>query len=249
MSAPLFTVQVRDLDYGDRDLDEEIPVEWLKVAFEGTEATPSGNPGRLTATVSKTGRQILVRGEARADVTMPCARTLDPVQIPVRTDLFLVLEPRHEERQAPPKGERSQARAGQTSGTPRAATPGRAPVKGKRARGPADTSGPGGDRGPGPRRPKVTEDPVLSEEDAAQDTYDGEKVVLDSFIREFLVLELPLFPLRPDLRDLHSESTPASDVPPQSAPVPAERPDGAIDPRLAPLAAIASRLRQTAKKE
>src|SRR5215510_10706869 len=52
MVAPRFTVQVKDLDYGDRDLDEEIPVEWLAQAFEGTEATPTNRCGHLTATLS-----------------------------------------------------------------------------------------------------------------------------------------------------------------------------------------------------
>lgn len=242
MSAPRFTVPVKDLDYGDRELDEEIPVEWLSAALEGSEATPSGQPGRLTATVTKTGRQILVRGRARAEVTMPCARTLDPVLIPLQADLLLLLEPRHEERQAAAtRGSRVLSK-----GAKEAKGAGGKHVKETtRARGAAAAAGRPGRRGSAPRT-AMAEDPLLSDEDAAQDTYDGEKVVLDGFIREFLLLELPLFPLREDLR---SEATPAIDVPPQSAPASEGRPEGAIDPRLAPLAAIASRLKQTAKKE
>ena len=80
----------------------------------------------------------------------------------------------------------------------------------------------------------------LSEDDAAKDTFDGETVVLDGFIREFLVLELPLYPRR---ADLPSEPTPAN-PPPPSAPV-AEAP---VDPRLQPLAAIAKRLGEQKKE-
>lgn len=242
MNAPRFTVPVKDLDYGDRELDEEIPVEWLAAALEGSEATPSGRPGHLTATLTKTGRQILVRGRARAEVTMPCARTLDPVFVPLQTDLLLLLEPRHEQQKpAQTRGARMGAKATKEA---KATAGGRRDPA--RAHGAADAAGRPGRRGSAPRQSAAAEDPLLSDEDAAQDTYDGERVVLDGFIREFLLLELPLFPLREDLR---SEATPAIDVPPQSAPASEGRPEGAIDPRLAPLAAIASRLKQAAKKE
>ncbi len=62
--------------------------------------------------------------------------------------------------------------------------------------------------------------------------------MLDGFVREFLLLELPMTVRR---SDLPSTDDPAI-APPSAEPGGAEpRP---IDPRLAPLAAIASRLRQ-----
>ena len=67
--------------------------------------------------------------------------------------------------------------------------------------------------------------------------------MLDRFIREFLVLELPMVPLREDLR---SEATPAIERPPETAASRTSERE-TIDPRLAPLAAIASKLRD--KKE
>ena len=87
------------------------------------------------------------------------------------------------------------------------------------------------------------EAPAASEEAADDDTHDGERVLLDPLLREFLVLELPMVPLREDLR---SEATPAI----EARPVPAGNGQEAraeVDPRLAPLAAIARRLRE--KKE
>jgi len=78
-------------------------------------------------------------------------------------------------------------------------------------------------------------DPVLTDEDAARDTYSGESIVLDGFVREHLLLELPMRPLR---SDLHSDSDAAM------APPPAQAAESQVDPRLAPLAAIAQRLRQ-----
>jgi len=215
MEHALFAIPLADLDYGDREIDEEIPVEWLGAAFQGTEATPQGRPGRLEVTVSKNGREVMVRGRARAAVTMPCSRTLDPVPYDLSADVFLLLEPKAAAGPAP-KAQKAQKA-----------------LKKKGAKGAS---------APGPSRREREEAAALREEEAARDTYDGEKVVLDRFLREFLVLELPMVPLREDLR---SEASPAIERPPEAAPGASKR--EAIDPRLAPLAAIASRLRD--KKE
>ena len=232
VETPLFVIPVADLDYGDRELDDPIPVDWLEKALSETEAVPRGMPGRLEVTVSKSGREVMVRGHARAGVTMPCARTLDPVAVDVQAEVFLLLRPGPAPAGPPPKHERSRRKAagaaiGEAAGSPKP------DAKQDAKRGPK-------------RREKSREredEKVLSETEAAEDTYDGEKVVLDGFIKEFLVLELPMFPLREDLR---SEATPAIERPPEKAGEVRPGPE-AIDPRLAPLAAIRSRLRD--KKE
>ncbi|MGC4089731.1 MAG: hypothetical protein QM756_17955 [Polyangiaceae bacterium] len=79
----------------------------------------------------------------------------------------------------------------------------------------------------------------LSDSDAARDTFDGERIVLDDFVREFLVLELPMYPRRSDL---------PSDRSPAIAPPSTETPEASVDPRLLPLASIASRLRDQKKE-
>jgi uncharacterized protein len=216
MVVALFSVPLADLDYGDRDLEEEIPVEWLAASFSGTEATPRG-PGRLDVTLSKTGREVMVRGHARAGVTMPCSRTLDPVQYDLRADVFLLLEPR-------------------TAGPAHSAK-----AAGKPSRPEKKRSGKAGPGAAASRRERE-KDAELEESDAARDTYEGDRLVLDPFVREFLLLELPMVPLREDLR---SDETPAIERPPEPSGQSSTR-EG-IDPRLAPLAAIASRLRD--KKE
>ena len=45
-------------------------------------------------------------------------------------------------------------------------------------------------------------DPTLADDESARDTYAGDQVVLDPFLREFILLELPMFPLRSDLRSV-----------------------------------------------
>lgn len=203
---PAFSIKVADLEYGDREIDEEIPVSWLETAFAGSEATPRGRPGRLSATVAKSGRDVMVRGRAEAAVTMPCARTLDPVDVDLHADIFLLLTPRSSA--SPPAENRP-----------------------RKQKGPAAKKA-GKPRKDAPKAPAPEED--LEDANAARDTYDGEDIVLDEFVREFLILELPMFPLRPDLR-----SDEATGIEP---PFPAGPTDKEIDPRLAPLAAIASRL-------
>jgi uncharacterized protein len=242
--APLFSIPVADLDYGERDLDEEIPVAWLDTALAGSEATPAGTPGRVEVTVSKSGREVMVRGYASAAVTLPCARTLEPARYDLRADIFLLLGP--PSTNAPGGGPRSPGRRGKgenEKGSPRKVAAPR-PASGDKGRGPrkGEASGlPGRGR-------KRAEEPAGHEPDAeleaAQDTHDGERVVLDPFVREALLLELPMFPLREDLR---SEETPAIDGPP-IGPRESDRVSAApVDPRLAPLAALKSRLRE--KKE
>jgi uncharacterized protein len=228
MDPALFSVLVADLERSDRDLDEEIPVEWLAKAMEGTEARPRGTPGHLEVSVAKNGREVMVRGHARAAVTMPCARTLDPVDYDLDAEIFLLLAP----------------------GAPAHAGSGKAPKKAKEPKAGAPKAGGAKDKTPragsgsgkGGKK-KDDEGAVLADDEAAHDTYDGEKVVLDPFVREFLVLELPMVPLREDLR---SEATPAIERPPERVEAARSTRDG-VDPRLAPLAAIASRLRD--KKE
>jgi uncharacterized metal-binding protein YceD (DUF177 family) len=148
---------------------------------------------------------------------MPCARTLDPVDFDLEPEIFLLLAPPGQG--SPRPSPKPQAGAGHV----------------KKA---SDRKGSGGRE-----RRKKEEEAVLADEEAARDTYEADSVTLDRFLREFLVLELPMVPLREDLR---SEATPAIERPPE--PAHQSQPAGeAIDPRLAPLAAIASRLR--AKKE
>ena len=80
----------------------------------------------------------------------------------------------------------------------------------------------------------------LLPEDAARDTYKGDEVVLDSFVREFLLLELPAYPRRSDLPSPEEGISSR----PLDQPEASEKP---LDPRLSPLLALAGRLKT--KKE
>ena len=204
-----------DLELGDKDIDGSIPVEWLQWAVEGTDATARDVPGHIDVTVTKAGHEVLIRGRIQAPVQMPCARTLAPTDVDVDADVFLMLVP---------KGADPESRGAGVRRTPRTSRkergrPAGAPARGKRGGQAAEPD---------------ADERELSEEEAAQDTYSGERIVLDRFLREFILLDLPLFPLHPN-------SSPAIS-PPSSEPDDAE--GSPRDPRLAPLAALAGRMRK-----
>jgi len=214
VTPPHFVVPLADLDYGPKSVRGALTKEWLTEALSDTDATPR-EEGEVALVLSLVGKDVLVRGKVQASLQMPCARTLEPVDISVETELHLLL------RQAAPD--------------PRAGTHRK---HGQKAGEPSDSRG-GGRAGHGRGSDSWEQTPELDDSDAALDTFEGEEIVLDSFIREFLVLELPMMPLRSDLRE----------APEPAIRAPSEPAERLLDPRLAPLAALASRLREENEKE
>lgn len=192
-----------------------------EVTFTLTEAwlrdvlEPAGasprGPGSVTVEVEKQGRDVMVRGRAEFCAVLPCVVTLDPVTFDLRPEIFLML---------------TQGKAGTTKARP-GGPPAKAPVVviPKRKK----------------RRQGNDAEPELSPEEAGRDTFEGDEIVLDEFIREFLLLELPLYPRRPDL--------PSPEESIVSRPLAGPTGEQSIDPRLEPLAKLAARLRGAANKE
>jgi uncharacterized metal-binding protein YceD (DUF177 family) len=83
---------------------------------------------------------------------------------------------------------------------------------------------------------------VLNDEEAGKDSYEGHEIALDELVREFLILELPMFPRRSDLPTDGAAANPPLPVDSQPrGPVP-------LDPRLSPLAELKSRLEKIKKE-
>ena len=214
VSTPQFLVPVADLERGPKRISWQLSKAWLQRALEGSGADPRTD-GSLDLELTKNGPEVLVRGTARASLAMSCVRTLEPVDIELQAEIFLLLlqlpdaeSPNRKQRQRhQPKGRKGATKKPEHS----------------------------------PKAGNWGEDPVLSEEDAARDSFRGERLELDEFIREFILLELPMAPMR---SDLHLEPDAASCPPSAEQDAPSQ-----LDPRLAPLAAIASRMRQKENKE
>jgi uncharacterized metal-binding protein YceD (DUF177 family) len=209
VKKPSFVIPLSDIERGARSVDFTLDEAWLRAMLGEAGATPLG-PGSASVELSMNGRQVMVRGRAEAKVTMPCVVSLDPIEIELKPEIFLMLS----ERQPSP-GEASGRRGGPKRG-------GEAASKGRKPRAEDDS------------------DTELSPEDAALDSFEGSQIELDSFFREFLLLELPLFPRRSDL---------PSPEGPAIAPPSAEAPSATIDPRLLPLADLKTRLSQKNKSK
>lgn len=217
-----YTVPVADLEDGPRSYGWDLPVTWLEQALRESEATPRSG-GRADVNLTLSGREVLVRGSVLAPIVMPCVVTLDPVPIDVTASLFLLLTP-------PPPAARGARRArpeATDGGSPR-----------RQGRAAATRPGRSRARGTGSDDASWNGDATLSDDDVGRDGYDGELVVLDDFIREAILLELPMAPRRSDLPSVPDEATAHRSAESVAASGPP------LDPRLLPLAAIARRLRK-----
>jgi uncharacterized protein len=184
--VPLLSVSAHDIDAAGLSLDAELPLAWL--AEELADASLVGAaPGKASVRLSRSGKDVIVRGKVSADLRTPCARCLSPARVAIDAELTLLLQP---------KGHDGSAN-------------GRA------------------------RPPKDDEEYEFTSEEADTDTFDGETVVLDPFLREAILLEVPNFPLC-------SEDCPGI-RPPAAAASEAEA-EPPLDPRLAPLSALRDKL-------
>lgn len=204
MASPSFVVRVSDLEDGPKRVSYALSEEWLREAL-GDAGEPRG-PGSASLELMKTGREVMVRGTAHVEVTVPCVVTLEPLPFELDPEVFLLLRPE-------PGNPDRKKRPGAPEGEKR-------PVKQKK---------------------RKEEEPELSTEDAAADTYNGEEIVLDGFLREFILLEIPPYPRRSDL--------PSPEEGISSRPLAGASEERPIDPRLAPLAGIAQKLRRDRIKE
>jgi uncharacterized protein len=206
MTSPLLQIAAVDIETSGRDVDVVLPAEWLARELADTDVGGAG-PAHFTGRLSRSGADIVVRGHVTARVSVPCARCLAPTFADVDGELSLLLKAVTPEpvRKAKPSKPSSRARAARAA---EAAEPAREPAK-----------------------PKRDAEYEFTSAEAELDVYDGETVVLDPFVREAILLEVPNFPLCSDA---------CAGIPRG----PSEEPEaeGSIDPRLSPLAALRSKL-------
>lgn len=214
--TPLFAIPVHDIDAGGLARSFDLPLVWLEQALVETGLAAS-EPGHADLRLSKTGNDIIVRGKVRVTISEPCARCLRPATFPLDGELSLLLRPARSDAShgaAPAKHAHHATPAAKDAGRHSA------------AKGGTRTNG-------ATRRPRDDEDEYeFSSDEADLDTYDGELVVLDGFLREALLLEAPSFPLC-------SEDCPGI----RPAPKPAPAREEPIDPRLSPLRELKTKLK------
>ncbi|MBK8257123.1 MAG: DUF177 domain-containing protein [Polyangiaceae bacterium] len=214
--TPLFTVTVHDIDSGGLARAFELPVAWLARVLDDTDVEAT-EPGHADVRLSRSGSDVVVRGTAKAALMLPCARCLAPTHHSVTGELSLVLRPARVEH-ATTKGA---SHGGHGAKASHAAAKDGSKKSGKDGK---DASKNGAHR-----RPAEEDEYEFTSEEADQDVYDGETVVLDDFLREALLLEVPSFPL-------------CSEDCPGIRPAQRNEPQSPMDPRLVPLAALKTKL-------
>lgn len=197
--APRFVYPIKEIENDLLEIHESLPEPLLAKMLEDTDvAAVPGSSGQLDVSLTMSGKDVVVRGVVRATVSVACARCLQPALVPVEGELGLLLVP------AKPVDR-----------------------KGKEPKGELDSKN--GKRPKRKREGDSDEDDghLVDPKEAEFDTYAEDQVVLDDFVREAILLELPIFPL-------------CSETCPGIGPVPSETAESAtaeetIDPRLAPL--------------
>jgi uncharacterized protein len=164
---------------------------------------PAGPDGSMSVHLTKNGNEVLVQGQVDVRLAIPCARCLRPVELRPNIELALLLFP----------SATSSAGDGRPHTRP-SSRPGSASAQ----------------RGTQGKRSKE-DDPDFSGDEADVDTYEGDEVVLDRFVREAILLESPTFPL---CSEACEGIRPASDMAPPTG-------DAVTDPRLLPLLELAKR--------
>jgi uncharacterized protein len=213
-AMPLLAVSAHELDAAGRSIQAALPAEWLEqhLSDAGLHAQA---PGRVAVRLTRSGTDVVVRGRVDAKVVTRCARCTEPAEISIGSDLSLLLQARPDK---PP--------------VPAVARPAKATGQ-RLAPAPAKAGGGSNKKKPRDKEPEQE----FSADDADVDTYDGETVVLDAFIREAILLEMPIFPLCsedcPGIRPGASEAAVGKRTP-------------SVDPRLAPLGALRDKLERAA---
>lgn len=209
-------VTANDIDVSGLALELTLPVEWLNAALADADVSAVA-PGHLTVRLSRSGDDVVVRGRIKANVSTPCARCLRPATVDVDAELSLLLRPVAKADPAPrAHGARPAAKvdpAPHGHGRDHAA----------------------GQNGAAKKSAKVKEPEYeFSAVEADTDTYDGETVVLDPFVREVILLEMPNFPLCSEACPGIGPAAPEGEADVAASP--------ALDPRLAPLSALREKL-------
>lgn len=88
-----FSISVAELDAGGKPYDFVVRAAWVRGAMEGHEATTAGKDGTLVVRASKSGHDVIVHGTLDADLSVPCARCLEPFVLPVHADLSVIFVP------------------------------------------------------------------------------------------------------------------------------------------------------------
>jgi uncharacterized protein len=94
MTSSEFSFPVNELDPGGKSFRLPVRAAWLRGALEDTNVQPSERDGDLELRLSKSGVDVVVRGNLAADLLVPCSRCLEPTVVSVREELSVLAVPK-----------------------------------------------------------------------------------------------------------------------------------------------------------
>jgi DUF177 domain-containing protein len=82
-----FVVPAHDLDAAGKPYRFSVRAPWIRGALEDTGVQPAGSDGELDVRLSKSGADVVLRGVLTVELSVPCARCLQPAPVRVREPL------------------------------------------------------------------------------------------------------------------------------------------------------------------
>ena len=103
-----FSISVHDLDAAGKAFRFVVPAAWIRGALEATDVAPGGHDGELAGRLSKSGKDVVVRGRLRAALRVPCARCLQPADVSVNEEISALAIETGQSRDTNGKGKQSE---------------------------------------------------------------------------------------------------------------------------------------------
>jgi uncharacterized protein len=100
-----FSLPARDLDAAGKSVRFVVRGAWIRGALEGTGVETPGTDGELDVRFSKSGTDVVVHGTLRADLTVECARCLEPARVVVNERVSALVVPGTERRESSGAGD------------------------------------------------------------------------------------------------------------------------------------------------
>ena len=92
---PAFVLQIQDLDESGKDWSFAIGKDWLRSALADSELEAGAEEGRLEVHAQRSGTDVLVQGQIRAQLAATCARCLGEVPLGIDLALTALFSPEH----------------------------------------------------------------------------------------------------------------------------------------------------------
>jgi uncharacterized protein len=90
-----FSIPIHDLDAAGKPFAFRVRGAWLRSALEECDAAPTDKEGSLEVRVSKSGNDVVVHGHLAAEMTVPCARCLEPAKVVIDVPVSVLMVPAH----------------------------------------------------------------------------------------------------------------------------------------------------------